>query len=373
MNNIENNLFYYANSELSQDSFICWLFSFLKDPEKHVFTKMHDETKNMAQKFVDMCIADQYSSYMKTDRIVVKEIKAQYSNIDVLLLCEVIHQDNSKHSLAIIIEDKVNTIEHDDQLTRYKEIVKAKYENYEVIGIYYKTGFQSNISEIRKSGFKNVNRKLVVDFFKNNANLEFQNSILEDYKNYILNLDYESEKFRTLDFSEWKWSQINGFYNELHLNESKYFGKDVSSEFGYVPNPQGGFNGMWFDFSHFLVKETKITLYLQMEFRDINEIKNQKPSDFRIVIKVSIDDKDEAEIDHKSIRDKLVGDYIDKKKSENNSFVRPVKFRSGKTMTLGIFKKSFDKFINSELILQDCVKSFDIYKQKLLDDKIIHN
>jgi len=43
---------------------------------------------------------------------------------------------NEAHKLICIIENKVRTSEHDKQLTKYKEIVRRVYPDYEQLFIY---------------------------------------------------------------------------------------------------------------------------------------------------------------------------------------------------------------------------------------------
>ena len=53
----------------------------------------------------------------------------EWSNIDILLV------DDSKR-LAVIIENKIDSEEHDDQLSRYWQQVCARYPQYVIVGVY---------------------------------------------------------------------------------------------------------------------------------------------------------------------------------------------------------------------------------------------
>lgn len=61
------------------------------------------------------------------------EVRREWHYIDVLLLDE-------DHELAVIIENKVDTGEHSDQLRRYLEIVEQHYPGWRVIGLYLTPG-----------------------------------------------------------------------------------------------------------------------------------------------------------------------------------------------------------------------------------------
>jgi hypothetical protein len=57
------------------------------------------------------------------------EVRREWKHIDVFLVDE-------RNRLAVIIENKIDTVEHSDQLRRYYEVVKRHYPNCKVIGLY---------------------------------------------------------------------------------------------------------------------------------------------------------------------------------------------------------------------------------------------
>jgi len=56
-------------------------------------------------------------------------VERERSNIDILLL-------NHPHQLAVIIENKVLTDEHDNQLDKYYQTVSHQYPKYRILGLY---------------------------------------------------------------------------------------------------------------------------------------------------------------------------------------------------------------------------------------------
>ena len=56
-------------------------------------------------------------------------VRREWENIDILLLDE-------QHHLAIIIENKIDSSEHSNQLQRYWEMVHQRYPGWRVIGLY---------------------------------------------------------------------------------------------------------------------------------------------------------------------------------------------------------------------------------------------
>lgn len=129
---IENNIFKYATSELSQDAFLCYLMSFGKSKYKDANT----EEYKLARSFLKELSVEED----------IKEIKRQESHIDVLILTE---------SYAVILEDKTFSKEHSEQLKRYKEKCKKDYPNKEVKLLYFKTGYM-DIQEKEKFEEKGV-------------------------------------------------------------------------------------------------------------------------------------------------------------------------------------------------------------------------
>jgi hypothetical protein len=57
------------------------------------------------------------------------EVRREWQSIDILLL-------DGEHQFAVIIENKVYSGEHHDQLNRYKNVVCQHYPNYRVLGLY---------------------------------------------------------------------------------------------------------------------------------------------------------------------------------------------------------------------------------------------
>lgn len=130
------NLFHFATSELSQDAVLCWLLSWADNKHKENNPHMHDVAKTLL-----------YLIYHRAE----VEIPVDISSIDIRkqdggidVLC-VINND-----IAILIEDKVGTKQHSDQLARYKDHVFSKlgFTSDNVIPVYIQTGDQSDYKEV---------------------------------------------------------------------------------------------------------------------------------------------------------------------------------------------------------------------------------
>ncbi len=61
------------------------------------------------------------------------KVRREWQRIDILLLDET-------HRLAVIVENKIGTSEHSDQLRRYYEIVKKHYPGWRIVALYLTPG-----------------------------------------------------------------------------------------------------------------------------------------------------------------------------------------------------------------------------------------
>jgi hypothetical protein len=133
------NLFEFATSELSQDAFICWFLSWAKEENKEQDEKIHKCARN----FIEQVFKKHDKQIPEIKNI---EVKKQHKKIDVLCIVN--------NTYAIIIEDKIHTSQHSNQLVRYKEIIQEKIREENILGIYYKTENQSNFEEVTNKGYK---------------------------------------------------------------------------------------------------------------------------------------------------------------------------------------------------------------------------
>ena len=104
------NIFEIATKELSQDAFITWLLKWADDSCKNLDEDLHQ----CGKEFVSTLIKKQNPNFSESINKV--EAGRQWENIDVWA------EVNDKY--FIIIEDKINSSEHSDQLKRYKEIAE---------------------------------------------------------------------------------------------------------------------------------------------------------------------------------------------------------------------------------------------------------
>ena len=115
-----NNLFNFATSELSQDAFFCWSLNWLA---------VKEDTDDPYYKY-GKAMLDLFLGENKKD--IYKEVKVlkQFNRIDVLVL----FKDNQDNQYALIIEDKTNTSEHNEQIENYKNQLNDALSKNQDIG-----------------------------------------------------------------------------------------------------------------------------------------------------------------------------------------------------------------------------------------------
>ena len=126
----QNNIFRFATKELSQDAVICWMLNWVEYPESELHQLGKDMFLLLGESDIDV--------NQKID------IKTQFKKADIVV---VLHGARR----ILIIEDKVYSSEHDDQIAKYKETLSEESVQRElgIMGdiitdiktIYFKTGF----------------------------------------------------------------------------------------------------------------------------------------------------------------------------------------------------------------------------------------
>jgi len=316
------NIFSYATSELSQDAMFAWLLS-CSNP----VIKEHDSSLyNVACSFLRLILGQPYYA--------VNNIKVgrQWQNIDVW--AEI--NDNA----FLIIEDKVETSIHSNQLERYKNIVKKEYEGKrdQLFFVYIKTGNEpkSTLKEIEENGYRTVSRHDIINCLKSYGG---NNSLITSYLNHLNDIEKATQSYRSLPVSEWGWYAWQGFYKELELRLNL-------TSWNYVANPSGGFLGAWWHFKPI----TNGEMYLQFEEK-------------KLCFKIAYDGNKEQRSEIRNrMHEKLLAISKEKKHME---ILRPQRFGAGNYMTIAVVEPDY-LFGNTIIDMDDIVKKLLVY-QSLID------
>ena len=234
------NLFSLATKELSQDAFIAWLLQWA-DPRCREF---NPKLQSVAESFLRELISLQFDF---PDTIKQVEAGRQWENIDIWA------KVNNSH--LVIIEDKVGTGQHSDQLSRYHATGEkwCNENGWKLVCVYIKTHSDSalNLNNVEKQGFAVLNRKRLLKLLNNH---EVQSDIYMDFRDRLQELEKLESSFEKKKISAWTGDDWKGLYQELELRRAVV-------DWGYVNNPAGGFwclvlNGFCHD---------GVSLYMQIE------------------------------------------------------------------------------------------------------------
>jgi len=237
------NLFNYATSELSQDAFLLWLLEWANPSNSEYDPELHLTAKVFLRRIMDV-----------DDKFDIKSIvcKKQQYHIDVLAIVN--------NEIAVIIEDKINTQEHGNQIARYRQQLETAFgSQYDIKCIYLKTGNEclTNLRKNADSGnFKIfMRRDLLRILEKSNSD----NIILRDFVSRIKFIEECTNQYKSKPYHEWMHNGVawQGFYSWLEDNLGDYL------EWHYVSNPNGGFWACYWYWKW--CSAFNFTIYLQIE------------------------------------------------------------------------------------------------------------
>lgn len=316
------NLFNFATSELSQDAFLCWLLSWTHQDLKAVNPDLH----NVGMDFLKLIFAKSDKNFPANVSSI--SVDKQVEAIDILC---VVNSDT-----AILIEDKVGTNEHDDQLKRYMEslprILEERYKKdpklVQIIHAYIQTGDQSDYSIVSANDYCVITRKDILGVLESTSGkVAWQSSeILRQFTSYLSEMDRQINSFSTVPPAKWEWRQMVGFSNAI-----QEFLK--TGNWAYVPNPSGGFMGFWWHTK----KNNGFGLYLQLEMA---------PGNVKFCFKIIVDDKETRCSLRQSWSEKILAEST----KHGLEVIRPPRFGNGQYMTVALLKNTFPVLNNEGLL-----------------------
>ncbi|MFC2170598.1 PD-(D/E)XK nuclease family protein [Calditrichota bacterium] len=299
------NLFEFATSELSQDAFICWLLSWANPANKAIDEGLHNCSINLINAFFQKCGMERLESINNV------EIKTQSNNIDILCII------NNK--FIIIIEDKVGTKNHSNQLKRYIEDVKSRFPNLIILPIYFKTGDQSDYGDVYKSGYQVFSRSDFLAILDKGNKLGIENDIYKDYQAHLHLIEKLVQSYKTLPLSEWNKNRNSwkGFYMELQ-KRLEY------CKWQYVPNKSGGFLGFSWPWPFLENVDSEQSLQLEQE---------------KFCFKIHVRDKAKRGF----FRQIWYENIIKEAPNQNIKVKKPARFGNGNYVTFAILEEEYRK------------------------------
>lgn len=164
------------------------------------------------------------------------------------------------NAIYLVVEDKVGSGTHGDQLSRYRKSAQEKYgHNRELCFVYIKTENESS-ARLRKiqieEQYRVINREDIIALFREHEGTILSNDIISDYFDCLLAKQEATNAYQTLPYKEWKDAAWQGLYMELEQR----LGDDA--EWKRVSNKKGGFWGLCWNFTK---KSTIPRMFLQIE------------------------------------------------------------------------------------------------------------
>lgn len=264
------NIFKHATSELSQDAFIAWLLEWSNPKYKNANDPLHKLGTSFLEELLD-------TKNIALSNIESFKLKTQHHKIDVYL--ELVMNNET---IGIIIEDKVYSSDHSNQLIRYKEIISKKAQK--VVPIYFKTGFQHCYEDVEKKGYYAYDVKKFSSLLRNGIEQGVQNDIVSSYCSFITEREHEFDNAKD-SFKNYK-KQLIGDWN---IWSSRGFFEDHTGMFdaqtGSVGPNRKPLVAFWFghrDLS--IVDETNQNIILRL-YIDVVCSNNQIKVNYRIDVK----------------------------------------------------------------------------------------
>lgn len=307
------NLFSFATKELSQDAFLRWLFESWEDE------KLTPVVHALLKKFCGLS---------DDDNIRKIETWAQWRKIDIT-----VYIDTDERNLALFIEDKSFSGEH-DQLLKYNSSIKT-IKDREIFKIFYKTSLlnSKDITATESNGWTAYDINRIYELF--HPFIDTKNEILSQYINYISEISaatqsiYKPQKNdNNIDFIKW----------------GKYYKEKILPNFiNEFPKSDAWSGTEWrWSYSCITIKAKEKAPYLEIQSRDC--------TDDKITVKLLCYDVDDFLPIEKAIQIATESKIFD---------CRHIVHRGNKPKQIGkYFKdqiKSDDDFINA---IKDCLPTY---------------
>jgi len=327
MNVKKPNLFTWATKELSQDAFICWLAAWA-NPDCFGNSKYMFESGTA---FVHALLSKHNISNIEITKVEVE--RQLFGVIDVVIK---VYTTNKNY--LIIIEDKIHSSEHSNQLARYSSLARNSkhHQELELLCLFVKTGDQASYASAKKYGYSLFLRSDFLSLFKVIESFDGTNDILEDFKTNIISSENSINSFEKLSIQKWHWDSWKGFYMFLQ--------KSINlTDWRYVANPTGGFLGAWW---HFLTWKN-FNVYLQIEQGNLC---------------FKIGEVYKNDCNQGSVRNEWHSVVIKEAKKRGFSEIkRPNRFGSGTYMTIAIVERkdwlgSDDSILDKKQVIETLLK-----------------
>lgn len=253
MNSNTPNLFHYATKELAQDAALAYILAWAQPVFRESYPRLHELGTALLRALLATkpCTTD-------VTTVTSLDVETQADRIDLLARIN----DENEEGLVLLVEDKLRTHEHSDQVSRYSEKARKRYPNREIVPVYVKTGNVSRhiLPPEEKCG-RFLRRGLldVLGWFPDTGNI-----IVDNFRANLQERENETNSYRHESPSKWKGAAVEGFYTELQDRMEKEDKRD-SVKWDYAANAAGGLRWYVFAENTMVQKSHEFTMYLQIE------------------------------------------------------------------------------------------------------------
>ena len=169
------NLYEFATKELAQDATIAYILAWANPTYHESHPSLHALGTELLRSLL-------WTQKVDLPLIETLHIKTQVDHIDILVQ---INTDKNANRIILLIEDKISTTEHSNQIERYKEIAEKKYSgSYDhLVPVYLKTGNVSKEELPPKDKCGHFLRRDLLDVL--NGFQDTQNTIVDDFRTHL--------------------------------------------------------------------------------------------------------------------------------------------------------------------------------------------
>ena len=244
------NIFNFATSELSQSAMIAYILAWADPNTYSAYTAEHKLGKALLDALLSQAIKNDDNDNDKAIRKVIKKleikelrIETQVNRIDISVIIN--------ESIFLIIEDKVNTKEHSDQMARYTKAVETMKNKEDepfkhILIVYVKTGNESKNFRPKKA-----DGNLYACFYRKdfllvlNKNPCPDNNIIEQFSNHLQKWEEGTQSFKTTPSDEWTRLEYEGYYCALENEFSEDDLSGLEMNWHKLSNRSGGAHILW--------------------------------------------------------------------------------------------------------------------------------
>lgn len=258
------NIYNFATSELSQDATLAYLLSWAKPEYRDDYPTLNRLGEKLLRALVRSSAEVQGKNIKTLDHSAINKLEVERGHQKMDIRARI------NNEVFLIIEDKTNTDEHSCQTERYTRAARDYPKNdgtgWTVMPVYLKTGNEPAGRRPQELSCGVFLRKDLLDVLAEVP--ETGNTIVEEFRHHLRNLQERTESFLTTPYSQWSFEAQQGYYLALGkwLTEQDQLPNGQprrDADWDKVNNRAGGFLGFWWHFCP--CSAHRCRLYLQIE------------------------------------------------------------------------------------------------------------